>query len=565
MEQFKFKDIEYVRPDFDAIKKDLREYIDALKKAASFEEIKRLFLEQNKKDGEFSTMFTVASIRNTLNLNDEFYDKEMQYIREENAKLIPLEKELSETILKLPFRKELEEEFGSLYFKDIEEKKRLLSEDIIEDTIEEGKLTQAYQKTAGKCKTVFRGEECNFYGLLKHMQSTDREERKEAFKAWADLYESASAELDDEYVKLVAIRDRKAKKLGFKSYTEMAYLSRSRYDYNAEDVAGFRKQVVDVIVPVVAGFYEAQRKRIGVDKLHYYDEFLCFPDGNAMPHGTKDEMVAAAKEMYRELSKETGEYFDFMTEHELFDLDTRPGKHLGGYCTFLEKYKAPFIFSNFNGTSADVDVLTHEAGHAFEAYVASRVQPLSSLVWSTSEINEIHSMSMELFTHPWMEKFFGEKADKYRFYHLVDALSSIPYLCAVDEYQHLVYAKPEADAAEHRKMWQEVEKKFLPWRDYDGNEFLEGGGFWMQKQHIFLYPFYYVDYALAQLCAFDLFGLSLENKEEAWNNYMTLLRLGGSRGYFETLETAHIRNPFKEGNVEKIVASVVKEIEKMKF
>lgn len=218
---------------------------------------------------------------------------------------------------------------------------------------------------------------------------------------------------------------------------------------------------------------------------------------------------------------------------------------------------APFIFSNFNGTSADVDVLTHEAGHAFEAYTAAKTQPLSEMVWSTSEVDEIHSMSMEHFAYPYADKFFGEEAaDKYRYAHLVGALTCIPYLVSVDEFQHRVFEKPAMTAKERRAVWHEIEQKYLPWRDYDGNEFLSEGGFWMQKQHIFLYPFYYVDYALAQVCAFQFFAKDRADHQTAWTDYLALCRAGGSRGYFALLDLAHLDNPFREGTVAKVMQAV---------
>ena len=255
--------------------------------------------------------------------------------------------------------------------------------------------------------------------------------------------------------------------------------------------------------------------------------------------------------MYSELSPQTKEYFDFMTEHELFDLVTRENKHLGGYCTWLPDYQAPFIFSNFNGTSADVDVLTHEAGHAFEFYYACRRLPLVSMAGSTSEINEIHSMSMEHFTYPYMERFFGENADKYRYAHFCSALRSIPYLVSVDEFQHRVFEHPEAGPADWRRFWKEIEQKYMPWRRYDGNDFLESGGFWMQKQHIFLYPFYYIDYALAQMGAFSLYRRQLTSGD-GWKHYLDLCAIGGKYGYFETLERAGIPVPLSDGVVKEI-------------
>ena len=264
--------------------------------------------------------------------------------------------------------------------------------------------------------------------------------------------------------------------------------------------------------------------------------------------------------MYRELSKETGEFFDYMVEHGLFDLETKPGKRQGGYCTFLADDKAPFIFSNFNGTSADVDVLTHEAGHAFEAYSASRIYPLSGQVWSTTEIDEIHSMSMEFFTYPWMDMFFEENADKYRYAHLVSALTVIPYMACVDEFQHRVFEEKAVNAGRRREIWRELERRYMPWRDYDGNKFLEEGGFWMQKQHIFLFPFYYIDYALAQMGAFEFYGRMKENREAAWEDYYRLCCAGGSQGYFELLKIAGLSNPFAKGTVKKVMDSIRHEL-----
>ena len=420
-------------------------------------------------------------------------------------------------------------------------------------------------RTAASCKTMFRGEECNFYGLLKHMLSTDREERREAMIAWADLYESAAKDLEDQYAKLCALRRTEAEKLGFASYIDMVYLSRHRFDYTAADIAKFRDAVAKYVVPAAVQIREAQRERLGVEKLEYYDESLLFAEGNSTPDKDTQGMIDAAQKMYRELSPETGEFFDFMVEHNLFDLETRAGKHLGGYCTQLMKYKAPFIFSNFNGSSADTEVLTHEAGHAFEGYVASRVQELMEYRHSTSEVNEIHSMGMEFFTDPWYGLFYPEgQGDRYRYEHLCKSLEVITYLVSVDEFQHRVFEGEQPDADGLRKIWKDIEEKYMPWRSYDGNEFLESGGFWMQKQHIFLYPFYYVDYALAAMCALQFFLRMRKDRKEAWDSYLKLCRLGGSLGYFDLLAAVDLNNPFREETVRDVVNGVQEVIDELK-
>ena len=555
-----FREMPYARPDMEAMKRCIEQATAVMQNAKSYDEARAAFFALQEQEQQAGTMMSLCSVRNTIDTTDEYYDGEMKWLREQNAALIPLRKRYREALAACAFRADFEAEFGSQMFRIIDASLKTTDEKIIQDTIREGELRQAYQKDSAMAATDFRGERCNFYGLLKHMESTDRQERKEAFEAWAKLYEQISPKLDQQYDELVQLRVGMAKKLGFKSYTDLAYLDRHRFDYTQEDAANFRAQIKEVITPAVAEIREKQRQRLGVDKLRYYDEALIFPEGNADPIGDMNELVSKAQKMYREMSPETGEFFDFMVDYHLFDLETRPGKRMGGYMTRFPGYKAPFIFSNFNGTSADVDVLTHEAGHAFQGYLAMRSIPISMLSGSTSEINEIHSMTMEHFAYPWMGSFFGENSEKYITAHLIGALSVIPYMACVDEFQHRVYADPDMTALERRHVWREIEKTYMPWRDYDGQPFLEEGGFWMQKQHIFLYPFYYIDYALAQMCAFQYYGRMKTDRKQAWEDYLRLCRAGGTRGYFDLLKVGDLLNPFHDGTVEKSVRHVIDEL-----
>jgi M3 family oligoendopeptidase len=553
----------YERPDIEGLKAAVEEATRKVREAKSAAEARDAYFALQEKETVSDTLYSLAYVRNTIDTNDAFYEGEVKWLQAAFAEAIPQFNAWKKALAESPFRGELEAEFGKQLFRKIDAGLMTSDERIIAETIREGELRQAYQKVTAVASTEFRGEKCNFYGLLKHMESTDRAERKEAFEAWAALYEQISGTLEEQYGEQVRLRDAKAKKMGFETYTDMAYIARNRFDYTREDAARFREQVRTIITPAVAEIREAQRKRLGVDKLRYYDEALKFPDGNAVPIGTEKELVEKARKMYREMSTETGEFFDFMTEYELFDLETKPGKRMGGYMTRFPGYKAPFIFSNFNGTQADVDVLTHEAGHAFQGYLAMRSIPVASLSGSTAEINEIHSMTMEHFAYPWMELFFGENTEKYITAHLVSGLCTIPYLVSVDEFQHEVYANPDSTPADWQKYWLEIEKKYMPWRDYDGNEFLEGGGFWMQKQHIFLYPFYYIDYAMAQLDAFALYRKQVTGGD-AWGDYLTLCGMGGKYGYFETLERAGLPNPLDPENVRALAAFAERQAEILK-
>ena len=556
----KFSEMPYERPDIEGLRELLIRAAERVQKAKSYEEVKKAYFEVQDKYTETGTMFSLASVRNTIDTGDAFYEGEIRWLREQMARLTPESVAWKKALASSPFRGDMEAEFGGQLMKLIDAELLTRDERIVPETIRTGEICQAYRKTTAMATTGLKGRKCNFYALLKAMQSTDREARREAFEAWAGLYERISPTLDEQFSELTALRDGMAKKLGYPTYTQMAYISRNRFDYTEEDAARFREQILKVVTPAVTAIREKQRERLNVDKLRFYDESLLFPEGNADPIGTTAELVDKAQRMYRAMSPETGEFFDFMKEYGLFDLESREGKQMGGYMTRFPKYRAPFIFSNFNGTSADVDVLTHEAGHAFQGYLSMRSIPVSALCGSTSEINEIHSMSMEHFAYPWMGDFFGENAEKYLTAHLIDCLATLPYMVSVDEFQHRVYEKPDMTAKDRRAVWHEIERKYMPWRDYDGNAFLEEGGFWMQKLHIFVYPFYYIEYALSQICAFQYYGRMKTDRPAAWADYLRLCRAGGTKGYFELLKVGALENPFAPGTVEKAVRHVIDEV-----
>ena len=552
----KFCEMQCVRPDGEALLQKIREATMQLRDSGDFETAKTIFWSVQEKATHFETMSSLAYVRNTINTKDAFYEKEMEYLFGIQPRLNVEMKAFHEVLLASAFLADFEKELGELYVQQIKADIRLTDACNVELQVKESMLKQEYSKTAAAPTTQFHGEELNFYGLLKKMQSDNRLIRKEAMKAWAALYESISEKLDSIYTELMKLRLQMAENLGFSSYEEMVFLKMGRYTYTPEDLAVFRRQVCEHVVPICEKLFENQRRRLGIDTLHYYDESIVFPDGNAMPIGTTQELLEKAGKMYREISKETGDFFDFMLAYDLFDLETRNGKQQGGYCTTFPDYKAPFIFSNFNGTDADIDVLTHEAGHSFEAYEAMRRIPLTEQTFSTSEVAEIHSMSMEFFTYPWMELFFGEHAEKYRKSHLWDALECVPYMACVDEFQHRVYEEKLFDAMERRKVWSELEKKYMPWRDYDGNAFLENGGFWMQKQHIFMEPFYYIDYALARFGSLEYYGHMMQDYQSAWEDYYHLCCAGGSRSYPELLKIGNLSSPLEEGTVKKILDSI---------
>ncbi|MDO4632876.1 MAG: M3 family oligoendopeptidase [Eubacteriales bacterium] len=547
-----FSEYHYERPDMEAFCQLLRESEEAFRTAETEEAALSVFEKVYDARKHLDTLRNICEIRNTLDTADAYYEEEMNYLYETipNAELVY--QSFSKAVLASEFLPALKKVYGELYFERMEKLMRLVNEANVENAVEEKKLVQRYHKTAAQPTTEFQGETLNFYGLLKKMEDPDREIRKAALKAWSDLYESISGELNEIYSRLIENRIRQAEVCGFEDYTEMMYLAMERFSYDRTDVAKYREKIRLHIVPLVEQIYREQQEHLKLDDFYYYDENVTGPDGNPAPHGTTEELLALAQKMYHELSEETGVFFDYCLEHELFDLETRPRKQQGGYCTMLADMQAPFIFSNFNGTAADIDVLTHEAGHAFEVFTALRNGVSYEMAFSTSEVAEIHSTSMEYLTYPWMELFFGEKAEQYRRNHLQEGLRVIPYMACVDEFQHVVYEKKMTDAEERYALWHSLEEKYLPWRSYGENEFLNKGGFWMQKQHIFMCPFYYIDYSLASVGAFEYFLKAEKDRKTAWQEYLGLCRAGGSEGYKDLLKLGHLSDPFEESTVKDI-------------
>jgi len=550
-----FNDYKYERIDIDAVKKQFEELIESFSKADSAEKQCKIMDEVINLRNHIDTMITLVSIRHSINTADDFYDKENDYCDEISPLLYGFTTDFYEALVTSKFRKELEDKYGKFLFDQAECSLKTFNEEVIPQLQEENKLSSKYDKLIASAKIPFDGEERTLSQMAPYTQSKDRNIRKDAAKKVAEFFSAHKNDFDEIYDKLVKVRTEIAHKLGFKNYVELAYARLRRLDYNAQDVAGYRKQVLENIVPLHSELRERQAKRLGIDKLKFYDEPIKFNSGNADPHGDPEWILNHGKTMYRELSKETDEFFTFMTENNLLDLLSKKGKNSGGYCTYIPDYKSPFIFANFNGTAHDVDVLTHEAGHAFQVY-ESRGYEVPEYLWPSYEACEIHSMSMEFLTWPWMGLYFENDEDKYKFIHLSEALLFIPYGVTVDEFQHWVYENPEATPEERRNKWLETEKKYLPTRDYGEIDELKEGIFWFRQGHIFGTPFYYIDYTLAQVCAFQFWIKSRENRKKAWKEYLNLCRLGGSKPFFELMKAANLKNPFNEGTIASVIPKI---------
>jgi len=549
----KFSDMQYKRPDLQKLKEKLASVTGAFSKAASFEEAERLMLEFDRESGHFTSMCTLALIRHQMNTEDKFYEAETEYFDE----VVPEAQESLQAwtleFIKTPFRKEFEDKYGRLLFVNAEMGLKTFSPAIISELQSENVLITEYVRLLASAQIPYEGEVYTISQLSPMKQQNDDRRRRAAWEAEGKFYESVGERLDSLYDELTALRTAMAKKMGYVSYTQMGYYRMTRNCYDKEDVERFRDAVVKYIVPLAESIFKKQARRMGFDyPMSYADAALEFRSGNPKPRGTADDILKQAGKFYAELSAETKEFIEFMYSGELLDVLSRKGKAGGGFCTEIADYAAPFIFANFNGTQGDVEVMTHEAGHAFAAYIARDIVP-GDLRTPSMESAEIHSMSMEFFARPWAEGFFGDDTEKFLYSHLASALKFIPYGTMVDHFQHLMYAKPELKPSDRHGVWRELMTIYMPWIALDdGTPFYSDARAWQRQSHIYEVPFYYIDYCLAQAVALQFWALADIDRDGAWQAYMRLIRCAGKKTFSELVEVAGLKSPFGDEGLKEV-------------
>ena len=543
----KFSEMPYERPDLDKVKRELGDLTGRLKAAESYEEARAVFLEKEAAERHVDTLATLASIRNSIDTRDEFYDGEMNFWNAAGPELEEYTKAWTAAMLASPFRKDFAAEYGDLMFVNAEIELKTFAPEIVPQLQRENDLTQEHQKLIASAKVPFEGKTYTLAQMGPFQSDADDARRLAAWRAVGQWYKDNQPELDRIYDELTHLRDEMGRKLGYEGYTPLGYYRMKRNCYTKEDVESFRAAVRKYLVPLADQVFRAQAQRIGVAyPLSYADNALKFRSGNPRPQGTADDIIAQGKKFYDELSPETSEFFQTMLDNDLMDVLATEGKAGGGYCTGIMDYKVPFIFANFNGTQGDVEVVTHEAGHAFACWM-NRDRVPASYVWPGMEACEVHSMSMEFMAWPWTEGFFGPDTKKYLYSHLAGALTFIPYGTLVDHFQHEVYANPDMTPAQRHAVWKELQGQYMPWVRLDGDiPFFADGEAWQRQSHIYGAPFYYIDYCLAQTVALELWALLQKDKKAAWEKYMAYTRQGGSRTFTELLENAGLDTPFDE-------------------
>ena len=555
----KFKDMPYERISVESIKEEMKTLIQKLKEAKDFEEADALFLENEKLQGHVFTMCSLTQVRHSINTEDKFYDEEENYWNNAYPQIQEFNQEWTKALLDSPFKDNFAKKYGNIMFLNAEIDLKTFSPEIIPMMQEENELTTAYEKLLAGAQIPFEGKIYTISQMSPFKNDKDDARRLAAWKAEGQWYKDNQEELNRLYDKLVHLRDQMGKKLGYTDFTELGYYRMRRNCYDKQDVQKFREAVQKYVVPVAEKIYKRQAERLGKSyPLSYADAAIEFRSGNPKPKGNPDEIVASGKKFYDWLSPETSEFFNHMIDDELMDLLSTKGKQGGGYCTSFQDYKTPFIFANFNGTQHDIEVITHEAGHAFAAYLNRNRVPYEC-IWPSLEACEVHSMSMEFFAEAFSEEFFGEDAGKYNYSHLADALCFIPYGTMVDHFQHIVYENPNLSPAERHAKWKELVQIYQPWLKLDGEiPFYSEGEGWQRQHHIYSSPFYYIDYCLAQTVALQFWNMIQKDQKGAWQHYMAYTKQGGSVVFTKLLKNAGLESPFQESCLRGICDTAAK-------
>ena len=543
----KFRDMPYQRPDLEQVKGQLAGLTRRLKQAAGYDEARAVFLEKEREQKHLRTMISLAHIRHSIDTRDEFYDGEMKFWNAAMPELQEYEQAWTMAMLDSPYRADFSGEYGELMFVNAEMALKTFSPEIIPQLQRENDLTQEYEKLLASAQIPFEGKVYTLSQLTPFKNDPDDARRLCAWKAEGQWYKDNQEKLDAIYDQLVHLRDEMGKKLGYEGYTTLGYYRMGRNCYTKEDVERFRAAVVKYLVPVADQVYRRQARRLGKEyPMSFADNALEFRSGNPKPAGAPGDILAQGRKFYDELSPETSVFFRTMLDDELLDVLSTEGKQSGGYCTDLPDYGVPFIFANFNGTQHDVEVVTHEAGHAFAAWTNRDRVPMEYM-WPSMEGCEVHSMSMEFFAEPWADGFFGPDARKFLYSHLSGALTFIPYGTMVDHFQHEVYANPDMTPAQRHAVWKELLGVYMPWMRLDGDiPFYSEGEGWQRQHHIYSSPFYYIDYCLAQTVSLQFWALIQADRKDAWERYMAYTRQGGSRTFTDLLKNAGLETPFEE-------------------
>ena len=552
---YKFSDLQYKETDYQSLAKMILDLTEKAKKADSPSSLEEVLKIYDTEMGEVGYNYTLSYIHSSLDSSDSFWQEALQKESKGNAMLdtTPLLK----AILENKYFSSLEEKYGPV-LRDKLNKSISTGSKAQNERAEEGDLVSKYQREKAMVRINYKGKDLSEGEVIPLFESPIREERIQSRKAVAKAFLEKKELFGSMLERLVSLRDTIAKENGFSNYLEYMDINYSRIGYGEKEMDAFVSEVKEYVVPVLSHIFEETRKRLGLEEMTVADISLMFVDGNAKPSGGADVLKEAAKKMYKALSPEMEAFFTGMLDSHSIDVDFSPNKVSGmGFCTDLKKGMYPFVFGNLDGTSWDVTVFTHEVGHAWQSYASDQNLDLTLFREMPLDAVEIPSKTMELFSYPFAEEFFGKDGDKFRFAHFRNAVKEIVAYTSVHELNTWIYTHVGASFDEINEKWMEIQSSYYPNVSYGEMEEEEkkGAGL-LRNMGIFMFPRYLISYVFSEMCAIDLFMEYLKDKDKALDSYNRLCRVGGSKSYPEILSAAGLEPSYKKGRVKDVMEKV---------
>ena len=553
-----FNKIKYNRISFEDTSNNINALIVQLKESSNYPQFleicKKLIFIQN----HIEEMYDYADIRNMRNLNDEFFKKEMDYWNEYKPKFDVLFVPFYQIIMESKYKEKLSKVMPTNFFYTIEFQMKITSEDIIELQQKENQLKTCYRKL-NKSKIMFDGEKQTIGKIAGYFSNKDRDIRKKAHDAINDYYYSKQKDYDNIIYELVNVRNEQAKRLGFKNYVTYSLYKHRRFGYDYKNINQFRSNIIKYIMPLCDKITTWQKKELGINELKYYDTIYFSEMPKLLFKGEK--LLSEISNTFSDIDVELGTFYKNMLTHGYIDLIHRDDKVNFAITNYLVETGLPVITGNFKNNYLDISTITHEVGHAFQKYCSSFLDKkyiVSSLLkYPTMEIAEMFSCAMELIAIDYLRNLFNTNDyKKFSISKLYDLINKMPYICLVDEFQEKIYSKENLKVADIRKIWLNLVKKYNLEKSNSGHINLDEGGYFYRQSHIYLDPFYYIDYALSYFGAITLWT----SCSDTLKKFKDIAQVASYYPFNQLIEKYHLPNPFSETIVQDISAKLEKKL-----
>lgn len=557
-----FNEIKYKRLDFEQTKKQVELLTEKLKHAQDIKSFLEIFKQINLIQLEIEEYSDYADICNMRDANNEFFQKEMKYWNEFKSKFDLLFIDFYQICLNTPFKEEIKILIPDNFFYSIDYKNRTSSKDILKLQKRDNELKSQYKILMNK-KCKFKGEEHNLSYITKFFSSSDRSERKEAHDSYNDFFMENRKDFDNIFLEMVQVRNQMAKTLGFNNYSEMSVLLLRRFGYGYKEIKIFRENIKNYITELVSEIRKMQKQELGLEELTYYDTVFYKEEPKLLY--TEKQLLDKMHEIFVSMDLELGNFYYDMLNNGYIDLLNSDNKIKFFITNYLSLSSLPTITGNFNGKYSDLTALAHESGHSFQKYFAGIedkkhiVSPL--LKYPTFEIAEMFSYAIQLTTLDYVQDLFSKNDyNKYAFLVIKDLITTMPYIATVDEFQERVYSKENISISEIKEIWKQLCNKYNLKNHITGHPTLENGEFFYRQNHIFLNPFYYVDYAISYFGAFAIWQQSSKDLE----TFKTMSAVASYLPLNELITKFNLANPFEDNSIKQLSLFLKQQLNKFK-